>query len=169
MELLRTRYDKQDIQAIYRGIQQYKRDGVAYEAVIERCEKDWFNFGVHEKRLHMRVSIMQIMGKVWDMSLIYADVKKQNMALSPYRPLSDTEMQVIRASIQKHRKNGDRYSQIIDKCMNDWEQSFKAERAAAQSSGESALGDLVVELFAKIHERKPTSEELKENIALLKA
>lgn len=76
MELLRTRYDRQDIQAIYRGIQEYKRDGVSYDEVIENCERDWFNVGVHEKRLHGRVTLMTIMGKRWDMSLIYEDVKK---------------------------------------------------------------------------------------------
>ena len=83
MELLRTRYDRQDIEAIYRGIQKYKQETVPYEEVIEKCERDWFNFGVHEKRLSGRVMLMKIMGARWDMSLIYEDVRKQNMALAP--------------------------------------------------------------------------------------
>jgi len=166
MELLRTRYDRQDIQAIYRGIQQYKRDDVSYDAVIEKCEHDWFNFGIHEKRLRGRVSVMKIMGKRWDMPLIYADVKKQNMALPPYQPLSESEMQVIAVAIKKHRTQGDRYSQIIEKCMDDWQQSFKAERVAAGAANEQQIGDLVNELFAKIYRRVPSGQEAQENIAL---
>ena len=186
MDLLRTRYDRQDIQAIYRGIQTYKQKDVSYEDVIEKCERDWFNFGVHEKRLLGRVTLMTIMGKRWDMSLIYKDVQKQNMALPPYQPLSESEMRVINAAIRKHRKQGDRYSQIIKKCMNDWEASLKAERrrnyagqsvenrrlataATDRKAGlpdESLIGDLVNELFAKIYEREPTQQETQGHIAL---
>ena len=168
MELLRTRYDRQDVQAIDRGIQEYKQKDVSYEEVIEKCEQDWFNFGIHEKRLRGRVTLMKIMSKRWDMPLIYEDVKKQNMAVPPYQALSDREMQVIKASILKHRKQGDRYSHIVKKCMDDWEESFKAERVAAGTSGESLIGDLVAELFARIYEREPTEQETQENIALTK-
>ena len=143
MELLRTRYDKQDIEAIYRGIQKYKQKDVSYEEVIENCERDWFNFGVHEKRLSGRVMLMKIMGAQWDMSLIYEDVRKQNMARASYRLLSGSEMQLINTSIKKHRKQGDRYSQVIEKCMNDWAAAFKAERVAAGQAGEKQINDLV--------------------------
>ena len=168
IELLRTRYDRQDIEAIYRGIQKYKQEDVPYEDVIEKCERDWFNFGVNEKRISGRVMLMEIMGVRWDMALIYKDVTKQNMALTPYRPLPESEMQRINASIQKHRKKNDRYKQIIEKCMNDWAASFKAERVAAGQAGEKQFNDLVDELFAKIYEREPTEQEAQENIALTK-
>jgi hypothetical protein len=169
MELLRTRYDRQDIQAIYRGIQEYKRDDVSYEEVIQKCEWDWFNFGVHEKRLRERVTLMHIMGVQWDMSLIYEDVKRQNMALPPYRSLSDSEMQVINASIQKHRKQGDRYRQMIEKCIAGWKAAFRAERVAAGQADDQQLGDLVDELFARIYEREPTEQESRENIVLIRS
>ncbi|MEO2035006.1 MAG: DUF1588 domain-containing protein [Planctomycetaceae bacterium] len=169
MELLRTRYDRQDIQAIYRGIQKYKQEDVSYEEVIEKCEQDWFNFGVHEKRLSGRVMLMMIMGVRWDMSLIYEDVKKQNVALPPYQPPSDSEMQVINSSIRKHREQGDRYRQIIDKCMAGWEASFKAERVAAGQADDEQLGNLVDELFARIYEREATEQETQENIALTRS
>ncbi len=168
MELLRGRYDGQDIQAIYRGIQKYQPDGVSYEEVVERCERDWFNFGIHEKRLRGRVTLMEIMDKRWDMALIYEDIEKQNMALPPYQPLPDGEMQVVTASILKHHKQGDRYSEIIRKCTNEWEASFEAERVAAGQADEKQIGDLVDELFAKIYERGPREQEARENIALTK-
>ncbi|MFP6765524.1 MAG: DUF1592 domain-containing protein, partial [Planctomycetaceae bacterium] len=169
MELLRTRYDRQDIQAIYRGIQKYRQADVSHEEVIENCERDWFNFGVHEKRLSGRITLMKIMGVRWDMSLIHEDVVKQDMALPPYQPLSDREMSLIHASVQKHRQQGDHYSRIIEKCMNDWEASFKAERVAAGQANDSQISDLVDELFTKIHEREPTHQEAQENITLTRS
>jgi hypothetical protein len=51
--------------------------------------------------------------------------------------------------------------------MNDWAASFKAERVAAGQAGEKQINDLLGELFAKIYERKPTEQEVKENIALI--
>ena len=169
LELLRTRYDRSDIQAIYRGIQQYKQDDLSYEDVIEACERDWFNFGIHEKRLRERVSLMKIMGVQWDLPLIYEDVKKRNMALPAYRPLPESEMQVIRDSIQKHREPGDRYRQIIEKCIADWETSLRAERLAADHAGDQQLADLIEELFEKIYQRPPTEQETHENIGLTRS
>ena len=124
LELLRIRYGE-DVQAIYRGIGEYKQEGVTFEQIIEKCEKEWFTFGIHEKQLRARVTLMKVLMKQWDMALIYKDVSKRNIRQAPYKPLPDSEMDIITASILKHRKKGDRYRQIIDKCMNDWDQSFK--------------------------------------------
>ena len=165
LELLRIRYG-QDVQAIYRGIGKYKQEGVTFEQIIEKCEKEWFTFGVHEKRLQAHVTLMKVLMKQWDMSLIFEDVRKRNVSLARYKPLSDSEMDIITASILKHRTKGDRYRQIIDKCLNDWKQTFKAERVAAGQADEGQVADLVDELFAKIYERKPTEQETQENIAL---
>lgn len=176
MELLHRRYDKQDVQAIYRGIQKYKKAGLSYEQVIERCERDWFYFGVNEERLEGRVSLMTILGVRWDMSLIYDDVKKQNLALPPFEKLPESEMKEINRSILKHRKKGDRYGQIIEKCLADWEAAFKEERNQADSATDGRshvasvnsvhVADLVDELFATILERKPSPLEKKDYIAL---
>lgn len=164
---LLERYEAQDLRAIYLGIGMYKQKDVTFEQVIEQCERDWFNFGIHEKRIQMRIRIMKVLRKQWDMTLIYEDIHKKNIQPPPYRALSDSEMQVVTAAIKKHRKKGDRYRQIIEKCMSDWEQSFKAERDAAKLYDDSLLGNLVVELFAKIYEREPALQELQENIALI--
>jgi cytochrome c553 len=179
LELLRIRYGE-DIQAIYRGIDEYKQEGVTFEQIIEKCEKEWFTFGLHEKQLRARVTLMKVLLKQWDMTLIFNDVSKSNLRQAAYEPLPDSAMDIITASILKHRKKGDRYRQIIDKCMNDWEQSFKAERsrsyarqsvenrrlATAATNEDSMLADLVDELFAKIYERKPTEQETRDNIEL---
>jgi hypothetical protein len=165
LELLRTRYGE-DVQAVYRGIGEYKQEGVTFEQIIEKCEQEWFNFGIHEKRLRARVTLMKVLMKQWDMSLIYTDASKRNKPVPPYKPRSDAEMDIITSSISKHRTKGDRYRQIIDKCMNEWTQAFQAERDAAGLSDNRLLGDLVTELFAKLYQRKPTAEESRENIAL---
>ena len=52
--------------------------------------------------------------------------------------------------------------------MNDWEQSFQAQRVAAGQANEGQIADLVEELFAKIYERRPSEQEKQENIALAK-
>ena len=165
---LLDRYEPQDMRAIYLGVGMYKQKGVRFEQVIERCERDWFTFGVHEKRLRTRIRIMKVLAKQWDMTLIYEDIRKKNIQPTPYVPLSDAEMEIIAASILKYRKKSDRYKQIIEKCISDWEASFKSERVAEGLASEQQIGDLVDELFAKIYERAPTEQEARENIALTK-
>ncbi len=166
---LLDRYEPQDMRAIYLGFGMYKRNGVTYEQVIEKCEQDWFTFGIHEKRIRTRVLIMKVLAKQWDMSLIDEDIRKKDIQPIRYAPLSDAEMEVIRASILKHRKKGDRYKQIIEKCMQGWETSFKAYRVAAGQANEQQIAELVNELFAKIYQRTPTKQELQANIALTKS
>ena len=163
---LLARYEPQDLRAIYLGVGMYKRDNITFEDVIEKCERDWFAFGIHEKRIRMRINIMKVLDKQWDMALIYGDIKKKNYQPEPYKPRSDTEMKIIETAIRKHRKQDDRYSQIIQKCMADWDASFQAERTAAGQAGKKQIAELVDELFLKILEREPTAQEAQENMAL---
>jgi hypothetical protein len=165
LELLRTRYGD-DLQAVYRGIALYSKDGVTFEQIIEKCEREWFTFGVHEKRLRARVTLMMVLHKQWDMSLVMEDVDKRNIQFPEYSPLSDTEMVVINSAIENHRKKGDSYRRIIDKCMAQWTRTFEAERIASGDVGEGRVAELVDEMFIKIIERKPTEQEAKDVIAL---
>lgn len=165
LELLRTRYGE-DLQAVYRGIALYSEEGVTFEQIIEKCEREWFVFGIHEKRLRARVTLMMVLNKQWDMSLIAADVRKRNIQRPEYIPLSDMEMDVIRASIKMHRNNGDTYSEIIAKCMAQWSRTFEKQRAASGEVDDGRVAELVDELFMKIIERRPTDQEAKEVIDL---
>ena len=165
---LLDRYEAQDLNAIYLGLGQYTREGVSYEQVIEQCERDWFFAGVHEKRIHTRVSIMKVLHSNWDMSLIYEDVRKKNLRPPTYKPMNDAEMAVVRQALQKHRAKGDNYQQIIDKCLAQWESDFRAQHASAGSLDDAKLTDLVVELYARVFERGPTAEELRDNLALMR-
>ena len=58
---LLARYDAEDMQAIYLGITKYKQKGVTFEQVLEKCERDWFVFGIHDKRLRNRMTIMKVL------------------------------------------------------------------------------------------------------------
>ena len=63
----------------------------------------------------------------------------------------------------KSTEEGDTYNQIIDKCLADWNESFKAE----DGNNESAVRKLIDELYAKIFQRMPTGLERKENLEQL--
>jgi hypothetical protein len=165
IELLRTRYGE-DLQAVYRGIAEYSGNDITFEQIIEKCERQWFTFGLHEKRLRARVTLMMVLRKQWEMDLIYDDVKRRNVQKSTYNPLSNKEMDIIKAAVVKHRVKGDRYRQVIDKCMNDWEQGFSSERLVAEQDNKGEVGDLVDEMYVKILERHPSPHETQDSIAL---
>lgn len=168
LDLLRRRYSD-DVEAIYRGIAQYKKKNVTFDQVIEECEKEWFYFGLHEKQLRSRVSLMMVLKRQWDLDLIYKDVRQRNKRPTRYKPLADAEMAAIRTSIVRSRKKGDRFRQIIVKCMQEWRTAIKAERAAAGQVDDRLLASLVGELFTTINERAPTKNETGENIALFRS
>lgn len=166
---LLDRYDGGDMRAIYLGIDRYTKDGVTFDRVVEQCERDWFVFGIAESRIRQRVGIMKALHTHWSMALIYEDIARKNLKPAPYRPLATEEMDVVHAAVRKHRKNGDTYQQVIDKCLTNWETLFREERKTAGQARSELLGEAVAELFLRIHERGPTSEELRENVALTKS
>ena len=162
------RFEKQDMNAIYLGINLYKTADVKYEQVIEKCEKDWFEFGIHESRIKTRVAIMKALYFNWRMDLIYKHIKKKNLRLPKYKALSASEMKIVTAAIIKYRRKGDTYTQIINKCMDAWTKSFDSARNVNSQIDDGLISDMVNELYMKILERSPSSAELRENIALTK-
>ena len=166
---LLDRYDSDDMRAIYLGIGQYKRDEITFEQVIEQCERDWFVFGLAESRIRERVGIMNSLNRLWEMDLIYEDVKRKKLRPASYQSLSESEMHVVQASILKHRKPGDTWQQIIDKCMNDWRKLFEQQRESVGAPGDEQIANVVSELSVKIHGRQPTAEELQEKTALTRS
>jgi mono/diheme cytochrome c family protein len=163
------RMDKADLEAVYRGINAYQGKDVEYDRVIEQSEREWFMEGVVESRIHNRVSMMKAFAVVWDFKGIVKNASNAQYARPKYVPLSNAEMASITETIKKHRKQGDTYRAILDKCMADWEASFKAQRDAMPDSSKALLPELVIQLFEKIYERKPTQDEVEKNIAMLKS
>ena len=138
--------DRQDVNAVFRGIVTYKKtpyevtedatkeakdvkgetwrpyldcQRADYETIILQAERKWVVEGVPGHRIQNRVKLMKLFWDHWDMDLIYSEAKKHGPA-PKYQPLDDAEMQAITKTIQKHRKKGDHYQAIIDKCMSDW-------------------------------------------------
>ena len=186
--------DKQDVDAVFRGMVTYKKtpykvtedaakatqdskgelwapylddQRADHESVILQAERDWFVQGVPSHRIRNRVELMKLFWDHWDMNLIYREARKRGPA-SAYKPLNDAEMQVIAATIKKHREQGDNYQAIIDKCMSDWAGSFKQARASAGSADDARIDELIDELYARVFERPPSESERAENRELLK-
>ena len=163
------RMDRSDLEAVYRGINAHGGDGVEYERIIEQSEREWFREGVVESRIRNRVSMMKAFAVVWDFPGILKNASNGQYSRPKYVPLNDTEMATIVASIKKHRQQGDTYQVIIDKCMADWQAALKAQRDAMPDSDQALLRDLVVQLFERIYERKPTPAEVEKNISMLES
>lgn len=190
------RFDQEDIRAILQGIATYKRtpyeveevtaeseldrqgnpvwapyrdaDRAEFDSIILQSERDWYMEGVTDYRIQNRITTMKLFYDTWDMNRLYKHVESGNFGAPKYAPLNDAEMAVITETIKKHRKQGDRHQEIIDKCLADWEASFKAEREAAGGADEALMSELVVELYAQIFERRPSDAEIAENIDQLK-
>lgn len=163
------RMDKVDLEAVYRGINAYQKEGIGYDQVIEQSEREWFMEGVVESRIHNRVSMMKAFRVVWDFPGILKNASNGQYSRPKYVPLNDTEMATIVESIKKHRKKGDTYRAIIDKSMADWEATLKAQRDALPNSDNALLTESVSQIFNKIYERKPTQAEVDSNVAVLKS
>ena len=154
---------REDMAQIYSAMQKNSLTGEKDDALILKCEKDWFLFGVNERAIQSRVNLMRnYMGD------LLKEMSKSNSGRAPKAP-AESEMAIIRATILKHRKAGDRYNSIIEKCMADWEEGFKQERLKAGGLGDVATNNLVEQLFTKIIERAPNSQEKAEYTALTKS
>ncbi|MCB1694168.1 MAG: DUF1592 domain-containing protein, partial [Pseudomonadales bacterium] len=183
------RLDPVDRLAVYRSIAAYDSGGLTvvevapedggryqtystptledYNQIIRKAEREWFTEGVSDYRIENRITTLRLFYIQWDLAGIYKMIKGGDFGTPQFVPLDDAEMAVIVETIKKNRAPGDTYLQIIEKCMADWQASFKAEREAASDGSDEKLGALIVELYQKVYEREPSPLELKKNIALM--
>ncbi len=162
---LLERLDNTDLNAVFRGFHAYHKDGVEFDRVIEQCEREWFIEGVVESRILNRIGMIKAFQVNWDIAGILKKSTSNQFARPAYSPLIETEMQVIAATIKKHRKAGDSYQAIIDKCMADWAASMKAERDAMPAPDKALLVEIVNLVYDKVFERQPTAEEREKKMA----
>ena len=185
--------DKQDVEAVFRSIVTHKKtpyevtedpgkemkddkgspwapyldeQRADYEKIVLQAEGDWVRQGVSAYRIQNRITLMKVFWDHWDMNLIYREARKRGPAPA-YKPLNEKEMQVIVATIKKHRVKGDSYQVIIEKCVSDWAGAFKKERESAIVD-DARLNALIDELYVRIFERPPSESERTENRELLK-
>ena len=190
------RFDREDIQAILRGITTYKQTEykveeiteksesdnkgnavwapysaanlAEYNHIIEQCERDWFLEGVTNYRIQNRITTMKLFYDTWDMNRLYPHIEKGNYSEPKYAPLNKAEMDVITKAIKKNRKPGDRHVQIIEKCLSGWQAEFKTARESTTGEDNNLFANFVIELYQQILERQPTDSELDENIGQFK-
>jgi len=130
------------------------------------CERTWFYFGDHERKIQGRMTLLRDY-----LPEFREQLEKDRSKFKPivYKPLADTEMDTVKAAILKHRKKGDFYIEIIERCMAEWEKGFEQDRIAAGPPSDELLSALVEQLSEKILERPPTVEEAKEYLPLAKS
>lgn len=131
------------------------------------CEKIWYYNGDFERDIQGRMTIL----RDYMPELREQVITDKGRRIKPliYKPLSDPEMEIIKASIMKHRKKGDFYNQLIEKCVKGWEKDFEQERIAAGPPSDQLLSSLVDQLFILILERSPSSAEADDFLNLSKS
>lgn len=149
---------QQELVLIFQTMQRYQREGDTDAQLIEKCEKEWFRFGHNERKITARLTFLA--GYLEDFrKQIEQHRYKQKYRPPVYRAPSSDEMAVISASLFKHRRKGDRYNEIIGRCIEDWKRGFEQERHAAGLPPQEAIDALVSQLFMKIFERLPAAKE----------
>ena len=187
MEFL-NRFNREDTQAILNGIAIYKRTAYKvqenaaasqtdaqgnpvwapystanlseFDNIISQCERDWHRQGVTPYRIQNRVTTMKLLYDTWDMNRLYKHIEKGSFGVPKYVPLSNEEMVTLSETILKHREPGDTHQKIIDKCLADWNQSFKALQEADGGGSDTMITQVITELYSQILERPPTETEI---------
>lgn len=130
------------------------------------CEQTWFFNGDHERKIQGRMALLrEYMPEFREM--VKTDEKKIKRIV--YAPLAPDEMEIVKASIMKNRKKGDHYSEVIEKCVTDWEKEFEQQRIAAGPPSDHLLSELTNQLSVKILERPLDKPEAEEYLTLSKS
>jgi mono/diheme cytochrome c family protein len=132
--------------------------------IIDLCERAWFYYGDYELDIQGRVAILK--DYVSDFRERIAEDKRAK--LDVYKPLDEAEMTVIAEGIREHREQGDRYNEILEKCLSEWEAQFKQARIDAGPPSNALYRRVIDELFVKILERSPGDEEADDYLALVR-
>ncbi len=152
--------------ALYQMLLNPELKGLSDVEIRNRCERQWFYNGDHERKIQGRVTMLRD----------YLTEVRERLAkhgtkikLRVYKPLADEEMAIIHAAITKYRKQGDFHTAVIDKCMTQWTDDFRQVRVEAGPPSDELLTQLVDQLFLQILERPPSADEQDEYLALSKS
>ena len=155
----------QELILIFRSMRRHQTEGMADAQLIEKCEREWFNLGHNERKIQARVTFLNNYMEEWR-NVIKQQRYDQKHKPLVYRPLSDDEMKVVKDTILRHRRQGDRFNAIISKCMNQWREEFKQQRIDAGPPSTELVTALVDQLFVKLFERPPTAAESDKFVSL---
>lgn len=150
-----------EVVVVFRSIRRLKGRGLSKAEMIDMAEREWFRYGHDERKISTR---KRFLVDYWDMfhdRTFDSPRYVEHHPIIEYEPLADEEMRVIAETIRKHREAGDRYLEVIDKCVADWIAGFERERVAAGPPNEEQLDELIHQLVVLIHEREPRDDEAK--------
>ncbi len=151
---------------VYQSLLNPEHEKKSDDEFRDLCERIWFYHGDHERKIQGRMTILRDYMPDIRQNLTKNGRKFKRLV---YKPLDDAEMGLLQTSIMKHRKQGDPYTAIIDKCMAEWEQSFAQLRVQAGPPSDQLLSELVDQLSLQILERSPTAAETEQYLALSKS
>ena len=150
---------------IFRFLQDARCAALSDDEFRDLCERTWYYYGDHERTIQGRMALLRdYMPELRE----FAGSGKNRIKPLVYAPLADAEMQVVRESVMKHRQQGDRYADIIRKCLDAWEQDFERERNAAGMPPDNLLSELIGQLSVQILQRPPTAAETRDYLGLAK-
>ena len=132
----------------------------------EFCERIWFYRGDHERTIQSRMALLR------EYVPEFREIAKKSgkkIKRAVYKPLEDEETEAIHAAIRKHRKKGDHYSTVIERCMTEWQEFFEQERIKAGPPSETLLIELVEQFSVLVLERAPTEDEIGDYVALTRS
>lgn len=149
---------------IFHTALKHQKAGDSDDQFLEKCEREWFNFGHDNRNILARTAFLNKYMDEWR-----ADLIKHNYAAKhkppEYRPLPPDEMKVVAETILRHRARGDRFNAIIDKCMAQWRRQSDQDLTEAGPPHDKLVAVLVDQLFVKILERTPDPRELDQYVA----
>ncbi|MDX1564463.1 MAG: DUF1588 domain-containing protein, partial [Phycisphaeraceae bacterium] len=154
------------LEFVFLALQKPEHKNKSDEAFKAYCERTWFYYGDHKRKIQGRMTLLRDYLPEFRKSLAK---DKRKYKLKPYKPLNKSEMATLRAGILKHRKKGDHYNAVIERCMDEWAQEFKEARIKAGPPSDELLSDLIEQLFVLILERSPRKTEADEHLALARA
>ena len=134
------------------------------QEIADLCERVWFYHGDFELDIQGRLALLR--DYVSEFRVRIANDKRVKRDV--YTPLDDAEMRAIRSAIKEHRRPGDRYKQVIEKCLTDWERRFRQERIDAGPPSDELSGRMINELFVHILERPPDTDEAGQYLSLVR-
>ncbi len=155
----------EEVVLIFRSIRRHQQEGQTDAELIEQCEREWFHHGHNERKIQARITFLNNYMEEFRGQIKQHRYEEKYKPIN-FRPLADDEMQAIRQTILQHRRQGDRFNTIIEKCMAQWEAEFEQKRIAAGPPSDELVAALVEQLFTKILKRSPSTEEASEYAAL---
>ena len=155
----------QELVLLFHSMEKHRKEGEPDQVWIEKCERDWFYRGDNPRTIQTRLTFLAgYLEEFREQVVRHRYAMKHKIPV--YRPRPEEEQRAIEEAILKHRKSGDRYGKIIEKCMTQWKQQFHDERVAAGLPDRQVVESLVSQLYSLLYQREPSEQELARYSAL---